>query len=75
VPLALARAVAGMCEVAWNLLRLRSEPPATRFAIEQLATAHWFDISAARRDFGYEPGVSFQQGLEILREAHQRGAA
>ena len=36
-------------------LRLASEPPMTRFVAEQLATAHWFDIGAAKRDLGYVP--------------------
>ena len=68
VPLALARAVAGLCEVTWKILPLKSEPPATRFAIEQLATAHWFDISASKRDFGYAPAISIERGLQILRK-------
>jgi hypothetical protein len=31
-----------------------------------LATAHWFNISAARRDFGYVPSVSIEEGLQLL---------
>ena len=30
----------------------------TRFLAQQLSTSHWFDISAARRDLGYEPAIS-----------------
>ena len=69
VPLGLANAVAGACELAWKILPLQSEPPATRFAIEQLATAHWFKPEAARRDLAYEPRFSIEQGLQILRES------
>jgi len=36
--------------VYW-LLRIRSEPPMTRFLVKELSTAHWFNISAARRDW------------------------
>jgi nucleoside-diphosphate-sugar epimerase len=43
------------------------EPPLTRFLAQQLTTAHWFDISAARRDLGYQPRVPFEAGLERLR--------
>jgi nucleoside-diphosphate-sugar epimerase len=38
----------------------------TRFVVRELTTAHWFDISAARRDLGYDPRVSIDEGLGIL---------
>lgn len=40
----------------------------TRFVARNFSAAHWFDISAARRDLGYEPGVSIEEGLVRLRE-------
>ncbi len=57
----------GICEGLWNMLRLSGEPPMTRFVAHELASAHWFDISAARRDFGYHPEVSIHDGLLRLR--------
>ncbi|RPJ09114.1 MAG: NAD-dependent epimerase/dehydratase family protein [Deltaproteobacteria bacterium] len=57
----------GICEGLWNVLRLSGEPPMTRFVAHELASAHWFDISAARRDFGYHPEVSIHDGLLRLR--------
>jgi 2-alkyl-3-oxoalkanoate reductase len=54
-------------ETAHWLLRLRGEPSMTRFLAAQLGRSHWFNISAARRDFGYEPTVSTSAGLERLR--------
>jgi len=54
-------------EAAYRLLRLRGEPPMTRFLAAQLGRSHWFDISAARRDFGYQPLVSTAEGMERLR--------
>ncbi|MCG3128185.1 MAG: 2-alkyl-3-oxoalkanoate reductase [Phycisphaerae bacterium] len=62
----LARWLARGCELACGLLRLRGEPPLTRFLVEELTTAHWFDLSAARRDLGYEPRVSIDEGLDRL---------
>lgn len=53
-------------EFAWRALRLRSDPPMTRFLAAQLATSHYFDISAARRDFGYMPRVSTDEGMRRL---------
>jgi nucleoside-diphosphate-sugar epimerase len=62
----LAALAGAVCETAWRSLGIRSEPPVTRFAAEQLSTAHWFDISAAKKDLGYEPTVSIEQGLSDL---------
>jgi 2-alkyl-3-oxoalkanoate reductase len=55
-----------VCEAAYGLLRLKGEPPMTRFLAAQLATSHWFDISAARRDLGYQPRVSVDEGMRRL---------
>lgn len=68
VPGWLARAAGAVCETAWRTLRLASEPPVTRFTADQLCTAHWFDISAARRDLAYRPAVSIDEGLQRLRD-------
>ncbi len=40
----------------------------TRFVARELSTAHWFDLSAARRDFGYAPRVSFDEGMVRLQQ-------
>jgi len=55
-------------ETAWNVLPLSGEPPMTRFLARQLATAHWFDLTAARRDLGYQPRVTLDQGFARLGE-------
>jgi nucleoside-diphosphate-sugar epimerase len=55
-----------ICEMICRWLRIRGEPPMTRFLAAQLATSHWFDISAARRDFGYEPAISTADGMKRL---------
>ena len=52
-----------MLELTWKVLRLTGEPPMTRFVAVQLAKDHWFSIDAARRDLGYEPIVSMEDGL------------
>lgn len=56
------------CEKIWGLLKLSGEPPMTRFVANELSTAHWFDISAAKRDLGYCPDISIEEGLRRLRE-------
>ena len=66
-PARVARSAAAVAEGVWKALRLRSEPPVTRFLVSQLSTAHWYDISAARRDLGYEPQVSYSEGMVRLK--------
>ena len=66
VPAGVAMTAGAVAETAWRLFRLKSEPPVTRFSVEQLATAHWFDPGAAQRDFGYTPKISITEGLKIL---------
>jgi nucleoside-diphosphate-sugar epimerase len=63
-------------EVGYRTLPLRGEPPMTRFLAEQLSTPHFYDIGAARRDFGYQPRVSIIEGLRHLGAwwREQRGA-
>lgn len=68
VSLSAASRIGLACELAYRFLRLESEPPMTRFLAAQLATSHWFDISAARRDLGYEPRVSTTEGMRRLGE-------
>lgn len=64
-----AYAIGSVCETLWGWFRLSGEPPMTRFVAKELATAHWFDIAAARRDFGYQPAISIEHGLELLRSS------
>lgn len=55
-------------EALWRYLPLPDEPPMTRFVAKELATDHWFDISAARRDLGYAPRVTMAAGTAELIE-------
>ncbi|MDB6163273.1 MAG: 3-beta hydroxysteroid dehydrogenase, partial [Xanthomonadaceae bacterium] len=72
VSFAAAYAIGAVCEAAWTLLPLAGEPPLTRFLAEQLATTHWYDMTPARRDFGYVPKVTIDEGLARLAEAYHR---
>ncbi|MEI7645414.1 MAG: NAD-dependent epimerase/dehydratase family protein [Chloroflexales bacterium] len=58
-----AMALATVVELAYAKLGLRREPPFTRFMVAQLTRSHWFDHRAARRDFGYGPRISTDEGL------------
>jgi nucleoside-diphosphate-sugar epimerase len=56
------------CEAFYRLTGLAAEPPMTRFLAAQLAKSHWFDISAAKRDLGYRPRVSTEEGMRRMGE-------
>ena len=71
LPFGAAYAIGVACEGLWRVLPLRGEPPMTRFLAEQLATAHWYSMAPATRDFGYVPRVSMAEGLQRLRAALQ----
>ncbi|MDF1580744.1 MAG: NAD-dependent epimerase/dehydratase family protein [Desulfuromonadales bacterium] len=65
---AVAYCIGAVLEKIYPLLHLPGEPPMTRFVARELSTAHWFDLGAARRDFGYQSQVSFAEGIERLRQ-------
>ncbi len=65
----LAYAAGTVMEITHKLLRLKREPLLTRFVARQLSTAHWFDLSAARRDLKYEPLISIDEGMRRLAQS------
>jgi nucleoside-diphosphate-sugar epimerase len=72
VPLPVAYAAGGLMEGLWRVLPLKGEPPMTRFVAKEMATDHWFDISAARRDLAYHPRVTMAEGTAGLIEHLRR---
>lgn len=44
----------------------KGDPRMSRWIVRELTTSHWFDINAARRDLGYEPQVSMEEGMRRL---------
>jgi nucleoside-diphosphate-sugar epimerase len=75
VPLSLAWCAGALAEIAYLLMRRQEEPPVTRFVVRQFATAHWYDLAAARRDLAYAPAVSTREGLARLRDHFEKQAA
>ena len=71
-----AARIGAACETVYGLLGSQQEPPMTRFLAAQLSTSHWFNISAAARDFGFRPRVSTAEGMQRLGEwLRQRNGA
>jgi nucleoside-diphosphate-sugar epimerase len=73
VPSIVARGAGLILESAYRAFRLPGEPLMTRFLAEQLSTSHWFNIEAARRDLGYRPEVSIEEGLRRLERWFAEG--
>jgi len=68
VPFWLAWTLGAALEGAYRVLPIPGEPQMTRMIASHLATAHWYDISAARRDLGYQPVVTIDEGLRRLAD-------
>ena len=54
-------------EKAHALSRAEGDPRMSPWIVRQLTSSRWFDISAARRDLGYEPRVSLEDGMRRLK--------
>lgn len=66
IPINIAYVIGALMELSYYMLPLKGEPLLTRFVVSQLSTAHWFDLSAAKRDLGYRAEVSITEGLARL---------
>ena len=66
MPARLVWSAGAALEGIYKIAGIKKEPPMTRFVAKELATAHWFDISAARHDLGYRPQMTIKEGLENL---------
>ena len=79
IPYRVAYAVAALAE-GFSTLTGRAAGPETgltRFAIRYMCTHHYFSIDRARRDLGYQPAVSIDEGIrrtiEHLRNSGEPG--
>ena len=64
----LAYRIGRKLEFIYKVLRIKSEPPMTRFVAKQLSTDHYFDNSAARDELGFKPQITTQDGMLQLAE-------
>ncbi len=69
----LALFVGSFMESFYRLLKLPGEPRMTKFVAKELSTAHWFDLAAAKEDFGYCPEIAIDEGLKRLQSWLQQG--
>ena len=58
-----AKTMGRVLEGVWSTFRLQGEPPMTRFVAVELAKSHFYSIEAAKRDLGYVPKMTTQEGV------------
>jgi nucleoside-diphosphate-sugar epimerase len=68
----LAYAAGVVLEKIYSAFNLSGEPRMTRFVARELSTAHWFDLSNAKNDFGYQPKISIDEGMARLQQWLER---
>ncbi len=66
IPFPVAMAAGAVAERAWEVAGRQEVPPLTRFLVEQLSTAHWFDQRQTRRALDWRPHVSLAEGFARL---------
>jgi nucleoside-diphosphate-sugar epimerase len=66
IPFRVAWYLGAVLEGAYRGARLPGEPRMTRFLAAQLGRSHYFSVERARRDFGYRPVVSTDEGMRSL---------
>ncbi|MBW2200604.1 MAG: NAD-dependent epimerase/dehydratase family protein [Deltaproteobacteria bacterium] len=68
IPRWVAWMIGALLELVYKTFHVKNEPRMTRFIADELATAHWFDMTAARKDLGYTPKVTTEEGLKRLEK-------
>ncbi len=63
-----------LSEWLYWMFNISKEPLMTRFIARQLCCSHWYDISAAKRDLGYQPRVNIEQGMQKLEQYFSQSA-
>lgn len=70
IPVWFASLVAGLCETWASITGSTREPALTRFLVSEMATSHFFDLTAACQELGYKPKYTVQEALEKTKEAY-----
>ncbi|WP_372880642.1 2-alkyl-3-oxoalkanoate reductase [Psychromonas sp.] len=69
IPAPLAYSIGAILECFYAAMKIKQEPPMTRFVARQLSTSHYFNISAVKKDLGYAPIISIDSGMKKLKTA------
>jgi nucleoside-diphosphate-sugar epimerase len=71
-PFALAWWIATIMESIWHLFGVRSKPPVTRQTLRMIGKDFTLDLSKARRELGYRPIVTWDEGIARLAKGTTR---
>lgn len=74
VPMSLAWPSARLMEGLWSSLSLRGEPPLTRSMLRMVGYDFTLDDRRARQELGYEPVVSWEDGVSAMSRTTDRTA-
>ena len=67
IPGALARPVASLVEKTWAVFAPKKKPPMVGFSVAMLSRSVTVKTEKARRELGYSPEVTVEQGLARMR--------
>ena len=66
MPAKLVRLLAWLTETSWRLLFKGSTPPLIRLQVDMFSASITLNISKAKRELGYSPVVSVQEGMRTM---------
>jgi nucleoside-diphosphate-sugar epimerase len=72
VPVPVARAVAGVLELAARITRSRTRPMLTQTAIDMFTTKSVMSMDAIERELGFHPRYDFAAAVDELRDQRER---
>jgi nucleoside-diphosphate-sugar epimerase len=68
IPRPLAACGAYVLEAIWKFLAIEKRPPVTREALNLVGSDNRIPIDRIRKELGYEPKVSYAEGLKHIKE-------
>jgi len=68
IPKFLAKIAATVMEFTWRILKLTSRPPLTHEALNLVGSHHQISMYRAKTELGYQPIVTYAQGLEDVHQ-------
>ncbi|MCB9030598.1 MAG: NAD-dependent epimerase/dehydratase family protein [Deltaproteobacteria bacterium] len=69
VPYSIAMLLSSAIEFFSKVMPLKLKPTLTPFLVSQMSCDHYFSIERAKRDLGYKPTISIDEGLEKTYKA------
>jgi nucleoside-diphosphate-sugar epimerase len=75
IPAGLAFGIGRCLEKIYETFNKQSEPRMTRFLARALSCSHYYNISNAKRDFGYKPVIKNDEGVSRTVDYFLRGEA